>query len=112
MRTVEILQILGASVGAFASIVAAMEQGFVKRLRRNGATSAETAIKIAGLRPVVRWRLERLKKRDAVRSVASGAVYLHEPTYRTLRRKRAGIAVSVMVVAVAVIVAVHGAGDP
>ncbi len=107
MRTIEVLQVLAALLGAFFSVVMAMEQRLVKRLRQTDATSAERAIELGSIRPLTRWRLASLKKAGAVRIVDSGAVFLHEESFRALRKRRVITAVAGVTLAVALVLIVH-----
>lgn len=106
MRTVEVLQLVAAVVGTFFSVAIAVETRLVKRLRSQGATSGETAIRLGNILPITRWRLRRLQGTGAVCTIDSGAVYLDEESYglmRNRRRKTALLSAVMAVVAVLII---------
>ena len=107
MRTVELLQVFGSVAGALFSALAAIEQGLLRRLRAAGATSAERAVHLPGLRPLTRWRLARLEKAEAVKVLDSGAVFIDEESFHRLRRRRILTAVAGVIVAVGLILLTH-----
>jgi hypothetical protein len=105
MRTVEILQIAGALLGAFATIATGFEQRIVRKLKNAGATQPETAIELAPGNPVSRWRLSRLRDAGAVVAAPSGDVFLDLSAYRALRARRRRRALTMVGVLLAVILA-------
>lgn len=107
MKTVEVLQILGTLVGAFASVIIGLEQRLLGRLKSNEATSVESAIALPRLRAISRWRLSRLLKHHVVRSTTDGLFYFDEVSHRMLRKRRLTIAIPVLLAGVAVVVVLH-----
>ena len=63
MRLVELLQIAGAVIGIPVTVFMAVEQRLLARFHRAGATSAEAALELPGLRPLLRRRLGQLESR-------------------------------------------------
>lgn len=102
MSRAEILQLVAALTGAFATFVTAAEQRLVKRLRGAGATDQEHAIRLGELSPLSRWRLSRLQGAGAVARIQADAFYLDEEGYRTFRRGRRVRAVTVVAIALVV----------
>ncbi len=107
MRTVEILSILGTLLGGFASGMAALEKKLVKKLRDRGATSEKKAVELQKLRPLSLWRISRLKRANAIKEVESGKLYFDESAFRALRKKRALIAITLIVVSVFLFIIFH-----
>ena len=108
MRLVEVLQIAGTVLGILASAFAVAEKRLVERFRRAVATAPETAIAVPPLRIFSRWRLARLRSTGAVVTVDDGRPYLDEAVYSAGRRRRVMIAVSLVIVVLAIVVVVHG----
>ena len=69
MKTVEVLQVLGALVGALASTPMAFEKELVGTLRKKGATSSANAAALPRPNRISRWRLSRLAHLGAIRVV-------------------------------------------
>ena len=111
MKTVELLQILGTLVSAFATVTIGLEQRLVRRLRSQGATSVERAIAFPRLSAISRWRLSRLLEHRAVRSTTDGLFYLDEASHRMLRKRRRTIAIPAVLAAIAIVVLLHAVFD-
>jgi len=107
MRTVEVLQIVGAFVGAFASVAIGFEQKILKNLRIQSAISPESAVALQGLKPISRWRLSRLLKHGVVRRAGEGLFYFDEDSFRMLRKRRIRIAIPAVIAALALVVLLH-----
>ena len=105
MRTVEVLQIAGALLGAFATIATGFEQRIVRKLKNAGAIQAGTAIELGPGNPVSRWRLSRLRHAGAVVAAPSGEVFLDLSAYRALRASRRRLALTLVGVLLVVILA-------
>jgi len=106
MSRAEVLQLVAALLGAFATLVSAAEQRLVKRLRGAGADDPERAIQLADLSPLPRWRLSRLLGAGAVGRIEPGIYYLDEQAYggyRRTRRVRALTAVAIGLVVAGVL---------
>ena len=92
-------QLVAAVAGALASVVAAVDQRLIRRLRREGATTSAAAVELAGLRPLSRWRLARLRASGAIVPGGAGRVYLDEAAYGERRRRRRKAAITVVATA-------------
>ncbi len=104
MRLVELLQVTGAVLGILATAFMAVEQRLVAHFLRAGAMSAEAATELPALRPVLRWRLRRLEKIGAVVRVGPRRLFLDEVRYAAVRRRRAVLGVSSVLVILALVV--------
>jgi hypothetical protein len=111
MRTVELLQILGPLVGAFASITIGLERRLLRHLKSHEATSVESAISLPKLRAISRWRLSRLLKHNVVRGTAGGLFYFDDVSHRKLRKRRLTIAIPAMLAAATIVVLLHAVFD-
>ena len=109
MRLVEVVSIVASVVGIVVSVVMAVEQRLIARLRREGATSPETAIELPGLRPVARWRMDRLRSQGAAAVDAEGRWRLEERGYHELQRQRRVRAVVLVAIALAAVVLLRAA---
>lgn len=103
MRTVEVLQICGSVAAALFSVVAALEHRLIRRLRREGATSAAAAVPLGRARAPTRWALRRLRRAKVVRETGADAIFLEEDGLRRLRRRRARVAAVAVPTAVAIV---------
>lgn len=110
MRTVEVLQIVGALVGAFASVAMGFEQKLLKNLRTQDAASPKSAVALPGLNAISRWRLSRLLKHGAVREVSDGLFYFDEGSYRRLRSLRIKIVIPALLAALTLVFVLHRLG--
>jgi len=102
MSRAEVLQLVAALLGAFATVVSAAEQRLVKRLRGAGANDPDHAIQLPGLSPLPRWRLSRLLGAGAIDRIGPGVYYLDEQGYRAFRRSRKIRALIVVAIGLAV----------
>jgi hypothetical protein len=108
MRLVEVLQVAGTLLGALASAFMVVEKRLLTRFRRAGATSPDSSIELPRLNFLSRWRLSRLEKANAVVSDDQHRVYLDGVVYGSLRKKRAVRAVTLVVLALAIVILAHG----
>jgi hypothetical protein len=109
MRLVDVLQAAGAILGVLASAFTVVEKRLVMRFRRAGATSPEGAMEVPAFGALLRWRLSRLSSSRAVVPVADGLIYLDEQAYGSLRKRRAVLGVTLVVVVLAIVVLLHTA---
>ncbi len=110
MRTVEVLQVLGSLVGTFAAVLMGLEQKLLRQLKKQHAVSPESAIVLPSLSALSRWRYSILLRRGAVRHTAEGRVYFDAASYRMLSRRRVGIAIPAVLVALALVVLLYVMG--
>jgi hypothetical protein len=85
-------------IGAFFSIMAAIEQNMIKKLLKNNALSAQKAIKLQKLIPVFRWRLNGLKHSDVIIEDDTGKCYFNESQYKTVLKKRVISVITIIVI--------------
>ena len=111
MKTVEMLQIFSALLGAFSSIVLGMEQKLVKRLKKENAINPETAVELSDLHLLSRWRLSRLRNAGAVQAVGSDRYYFRPSSYKSLRKKRLKIVLPLIALVSLVVFALYLASD-
>jgi hypothetical protein len=104
MRLVEVVQVLAALVGAFASLAIGFEQKLLSTLKKQNASSPESAARLPEPRALSKWRLSVLLKHGAVRRTEDGLLYFDVGGYRLMRRRRISIAIPATLVAVAVVV--------
>ncbi len=109
MRLVELVQAAAAVLGVLASTFMVLEKRLVRRFRRAGASSPETAIDLPPLSFLSRWRLSRLESTNAVVSVDHQRRYLDEEAYEPLRKQRAVRGVTLVVLVLAIVVLAHRA---
>jgi hypothetical protein len=109
MRLVDVLQAAGAIVGVLASAFTVVEKRLLARFRSAGATSPEDAMEAPSLGALLRWRVSRLTSVGAVVVVGDGRIYLDEETYASLRKRRAVLGVTLVVVVLALVALVHTA---
>jgi hypothetical protein len=107
MRTVEWLQVLGATAAALASAVMAIEQRLIRDLERRGADSPSGAVEPPRLRRLSRWRLARLEKHGAVRGAGGATIYLDREAYRDLRRVRRRRAVAAVLASLVLVTVLY-----
>jgi hypothetical protein len=107
MSTAEILTTLCALIGAFASVLAALEQNLIKKLKDNDATSPGSAVELQKLLPLSRWRLSRLKQAGAIKEVKSGRLYFNESAFKPLLKKRVLIFIILIIISGVVITFFH-----
>ena len=107
MRSVEVFQILGASVGAVGAVAVSLEQRLVRKLKAHHATTVGTAVALTPMNRLSRWRLSRLLKHGAVHQTTAERYYFDQPAYRALRRRRASIAIPAVLAAVALVLGLH-----
>jgi hypothetical protein len=88
MSKAELLQLIAALLGAFASIIAAIEGRLVKKFERASAKSPATAIEMRNLRLIHRWRLTRLEKAGAIAVTEERRYYFDQDAYKAFRMKR------------------------
>ena len=80
-----------------APVTVVARKRLLTRFREAGATSADAAIPIQGMRLIERRQFERMRKAGAVRDGEDGRFWLDEPTataWVSSRRKRAAVAVA------------------
>lgn len=107
MSLAEVLQLITGTLGLVITIIAAAETRLVKRFRKAGATSPETAIVLPRLQPLVRWQLSQLTSGKAVVAVEPQGHYLDEAGYRVMQRKRVFRAVPLVLVIAVLVVAAY-----
>jgi len=98
MGKAEFLIIVFTFIGAFVSGVAAIEQVIIKKLLKRGATSEQKAIELQKIRPISRWRLNRLRQLGVIMDSNSGKCYYNESKYKTLLRKRLIAVITIIVI--------------
>lgn len=109
MRLVDVLQAAGAILGVLASAFMVVEKRLVTRFRSAGATSPEDAIEVPSFGAALRWRMSRLSSARAVLPAGDRRVYLDEKAYSSLRKRRAVLGVTVVVVVLAIVILLHTA---
>jgi len=109
MKTVEVLQVLGALIGALASTAMAFEKKLVGTLRKQGATSSAHATALSHPNRISRWRLSRLLQQGAIRVVRDTLYFLDEGAYRALQKRRAWIVIPAVLAAVMLVLVLHWA---
>lgn len=107
MRLVELLQIAGALIGIPVTVFMAVEQRLLRRFLGAGATSAEAALELPALKPLLRWRLGQLEKSGAVVRVGPRRLFLDEDRYAAVRRRRAARGITIVLVILALVVLLH-----
>jgi hypothetical protein len=109
VRLVDVLQAAGAIVGVLASAFTVVEKRLLARFRSAGATSPEDAMEAPSLGALLRWRVSRLTSVRAVVEVGDGRLYLDEQAYSALRKRRAVLGVTLVVVLLALVALVFSA---
>jgi hypothetical protein len=90
-----------------AALILATDRKIVRRLREAGATAPGLAVALDPPGPVGPARLRRMISAGAVRTAGGNRYYLDEPGYRawrTARRKRALIILTIMICLIAMLV--------
>ena len=106
MSKAEFLITVFTFIGAFVSLVVAIEQYIIKKLLKRGATSKQKAIELQKFIWISRWRLNRLKQLAAIIESNSGKFYYNESKYKTLLKKRV-TAVIIIIVIVFIITTIY-----
>ncbi|MBN1879174.1 hypothetical protein JW823_03610 [bacterium] len=98
MRLVEVLQLTAAILAVPAGMFSSIEKKILGHFRQSEATSPDTAIELPPLKKFARWRVSRLKSLGAIISTESDMVYFSKTVYSSIRKRRALIAVSFVIV--------------
>lgn len=98
MRLVEVLQLTAAILAIPAGIFSSIEKRILGYFRRSDATSPDTAIQLPPLKRFAQWRVSRLKLLGAIISTEEDEVYLDKAAYSSIRRKRAIMVSSAVIV--------------
>ena len=98
MRSVEIIALLGALVGAFFSVIASLEQRLIKRIKSISAHSENESKELSELRPITKWRLSRLQKLKVIVKADNGEYNFDEKAYKNLNKKRVIAVVIILIV--------------
>ena len=104
MRLVEVLQLGGAIIGVAAALITSVEQRLIRRLKQEEATTAKTAVTLVSQNPVSKWWIARLISTGAITSAGNNRLYLNEPVFRILRKKRKIRALTLFLAALAIVV--------
>jgi hypothetical protein len=106
MTRTEILRLTAGVVWLLAVALLGADRRIVRRLRRAGANSPETATQLALWFPLIRFRLAALLRSGAVVGSSLGGFYL-DPAgfvrYRRNRRRRARVVLSVLLPVIVVL---------
>lgn len=104
MRLVELIALLGALVGAFFTVIAALEQSLIKRIRSISAQSENELKELSKLRPITKWRLSQLQKSKVIVKAENGGYHFDEDAYKNLNKKRVIAAVILLIVLISLFV--------
>jgi hypothetical protein len=107
MRLVELLALLGALVGAFFTIITALEQSLIKRIKSISAHSDNESKELSKLRPITKWRLSQLQKSKVIVKADNGEYNFDEKAYKNLNKKRVIAVVIFLIVLISLIVIIH-----
>lgn len=100
MRSVEIIALLGALVGAFFTVIASLEQRLIKRIRSISAHPDNESKELSKLRPITKWRLSQLQKSKVIVKADNGEYNFDEDTYKNLNKKRVIAAMIILILSI------------
>ncbi|MBU1099736.1 MAG: hypothetical protein KKA84_04955 [Bacteroidetes bacterium] len=107
MRTVEILQVIGALVGSFASIAISMENFVIKYFQKENAISSETATKMPDYTKIKKWRTDRLIIHGVLKCTKSNKYFYDNTARTTLRKKRLMIVIPSVLIFIGIVLLLH-----
>jgi hypothetical protein len=98
MSKAEFLIIAGTVIGAFVTILSAIDKNIISIFLEKEATSADKAIAVQKNMLLARWRLKRLKQKAVIIENDSAKWYYNAAQYKMLLNKRVRIVISIMVI--------------
>jgi len=110
MSDAEALQLVAAILGTIATIISAVEQRIIKKLKRQGALSADTAVPLGTFKPLARWRLKRLMQKQVIVETA-GQYHYNAQAASALRKRRLRVVIPLVVLAVGLVLIAYYAGQ-
>ncbi|MEJ2615428.1 MAG: hypothetical protein P8Z35_10745 [Ignavibacteriaceae bacterium] len=107
MRLVELIALPGALIGAFFTLITALEQRLIKRIKSISAHSENESKELSKLRPITKWRLSQLQKSKVIVKADNGEYNFDEKAYKNLNKKRVIAVVIFLIVLISLIVIIH-----
>lgn len=107
MRTVEVLQVIGALVGSFASISISMENFVIKYFQKENAFSPETATQMPDYTKIKKWRADKLIIHGVLKCTDSDKYFYDNTARITLRKKRLRIVIPTVIIFIGIVLLVY-----
>jgi len=98
MSKAEFLIIVCTFIGAFVTIVAAIEKNIIRKLIKKDATSSHQVNAISNDIFISRWRFNRLKKLAVIIESSPDKYYYNESKYKILLKKRIITVITIIVI--------------
>lgn len=98
MSKAEFLIVIFTFIGAFVTIINAIEKNIINILLKKEATTSDKAVEIQKNILISRWRLKRLKQSGIIIEDNSAKCYFDESGYKILLKRRVLTTISIIVI--------------